>query len=78
MVTAIERTLIDKEKVEINGKPAFRLFFYDHATGIIAKVISFIAPEDVVLNRPSEPISEEPEEESVSNIEELQDALQRN
>ena len=63
-----QRVLIDKEKLEIDGNPAYRLFFYDEHSGIIYKVISFIGERDIMLNKPTQ----EPAEVSSQNeIEEL-------
>jgi hypothetical protein len=67
----ITRTLIDKEKLIIDGKEAFRLFFYDHTSGDILKVISFVANNDVYLNK-----VDTPEESDVSELE-VFDAISR-
>jgi len=70
-----ERILVDKEKVIIDGAEAYRLYFYDVMEGVIIKVISFVALEDIYLNRPVKGISEN--EEVQDNIEVL-NAIQRN
>lgn len=54
-----ERILVDKEKVEINGDSAYRLFFYDTTSGVIIKVISYIAEKDIVLNKPATPVTDD-------------------
>lgn len=69
MSTGLAKTLIDSEKVIIDGKEAFRLFFFDEQTGYIIKVISFVATEDVYLARPT---SAKPAE---SNMDDITNAL---
>ena len=74
MVNEVNRTLVDKEKVEVNGKLHYRLYFFDNMTGAIAKVLCPVAEEDVVIKVP-EPVTEEVEE--VTNIDEFKEVLDR-
>lgn len=60
------RILVDKEKVEYNGRKAYRLFFYDVMDGNVIPVISYIEPDDVVIERFQE---EQPEEQELSQVE---------
>lgn len=70
----VERILVDKEKVEIDGKSAYRLFFYDVMTGDTMSVISYITKDNIVVNRAPE---SEPYEESDERpaLEEVHNAL---
>ena len=52
MSTGIGKTLIDSEKVMIDGAEAYRLFFYDEQEGYVIKVISYVALNDLYLNKP--------------------------
>jgi len=65
MSTGLNKTLIDKEKVIINGREAFRLFFFDEQTGFIIKVISYVATKDVYLAQPD---SAQPSDSNMSDI----------
>jgi hypothetical protein len=65
------KILVDKEKVIINGREAFRLFFYDEQEGYIIKVISYVAMEDIYLNDPAPKQAPAP----LHPIDELQNAI---
>lgn len=49
MVTGVQRTLVTSERVRKNGKLYYRLYFYDHAEGVIIKVLSPVVDNDVVI-----------------------------
>ena len=51
-MNGIEKVLVDKEKVIIDGKEAYRLYFFDAQEGYIIRVISFVATNDIMLNQP--------------------------
>lgn len=69
------RILVDKEKIDIDGREAYRLYFYDEQEGYIIKVISFVALSDLKLNEPTV----RPLDETVvnQNLEGFKNAIQQ-
>ena len=72
MSTGLVKTLIDKEKCMIDGKEAYRLFFFDEQTGYTLKVISYVATKDVHLAQPETQVAPS----TNPNVEELENAVQ--
>ena len=84
-MSGLGKTLIDSERVTIDGRDAFRLFFYDEQEGYIIKAISFIAEDDIILTKVTPEQIEEPivtldpnvpTEPTPTNIDELQEQSQ--
>ncbi len=72
------KILVDKEKAFVDGKEAYRLYFYDEQTGTIVKVISFVIKDDLYLNEPQQAREDEGSEHQTNvNIEEMENAIHK-